>query len=339
MRKQQLIKIVKIGRNILVGLLMLIVIFLTGTTIWNAALCSKGNKMLKQVGTEVKVNGVNIRVSVTGKGDRTIVLLSGLGTPSPIIDFKPLADKLSDSYRVVTLEYTGYGLSEDANVDRSNKAIVEEIRETLSQLNIKPPYILMPHSLSGIYCMQFIKMYPKEVEAMIGIDSSVPNQGKYTKNITVPKGLYYLGRFMDLTGLTRLTHISDNQMLHDMKASGSYSKKGLNVVKTLIERKQVTNSLYNELSALTKNLKSLYDVKFPKDKPILFILSDDSCKKMKKEFKERGHDATWEGLHEEVISNSDIQKIKYLKGQHYLHWTQAGKIADMTKEFLQEYLH
>ncbi len=333
--KNKIKKIAKVIRKILIVLFALVIIFLIGTTIWNRVLCSKENKILKKVGTDVKVNGVNIRASVTGKGEKTIVLLSGLGTPSPITDFKPLAEKLSTSYRVVTLEYTGYGLSEDANVKRSNEAIVEEIRGALNQLSIKPPYILMPHSLSGVYCLQYMKTYPSEVEAMIGIDSSVPNQGKYDDAVKIPKGLYYLARFMDLTGLTRLSNLSGVALLQDMKASGSYSKEDMRIVTALSNKKQVTRALFNESRALPQNLKSLYDVKYPADKPILFILSDNSCKQLKEELKKRGYQATWEGLHEEAISNPNIQKIKYLKGQHYLHWTQSKAIADMADDFIQ----
>lgn len=329
-------KVGKVSKKVILVLFFIVTIFLIGTTIWNKVLCLKEDKILNQVGTSIKVNGVNLRVSVTGKGEKTIVLLSGMGTTSPITDFKPLAEKLSDSYRVVTLEYTGYGLSGDANVERNNKAIVEEIRDALKQLNIKPPYILMPHSISGIYAMQYVNMYPKEVEAMIGIDSSVPNQGKYEKDAPISKGLYYLARFMDITGLTRLSYISGDPYLKDMEASGSYSKEDMKTVTALFNKKQVTRALFNERNAMMDNFKSLYDAKYPADKPILFILSNDSCEQLKKEYKKSGYDASWEGLHEEVISNPDIQSIKYLKGQHYLYWTQSTKISDMAKEFLQK---
>jgi hypothetical protein len=144
---------------------------------------------------------------------------------------------------------------------------------------------------------------------------------------------------MDITGLTRLSYMSGDPMLQEMEASGCYSKEEMKIVKAIYNRKQVTKAFFNEINALAENARLLYDIKLPADKPILFILSDNSCKQMKKEFSKRGYDATWEGLHEEVISNPDIQKIKYLEGQHYLHWTQSDRIADMTKEFLQEYLH
>lgn len=68
----------------------------------------KEEKALEKVGSNINVDGTNIRVSVSGKEDKTIVLLSGMGTPSPIIDFYPLSNKLSENYKVVTIEYAGF---------------------------------------------------------------------------------------------------------------------------------------------------------------------------------------------------------------------------------------
>jgi pimeloyl-ACP methyl ester carboxylesterase len=309
-------------------------IFLLGTTIWNKVVCIQEDKALSHVGTNVNVNGTNIRVSVTGVGNKTIVLLSGMGTASPIIDFNPLAEKLSKHYKVVTLEYSGYGLSEDSTKERTNETIVEEIRGTLRQLKIEPPYILFPHSISGIYCLQYMETYPKEVEAMIGIDSSVPNQAKYEDDFSISNGLYYLARFMDVTGLTRLSYLSGNEYLEDMEASGSYSKEDMKNSSALFNRKSISKAQLSENKLFRENSEMLYDVKYPNNIPILFMLSNNSCKVYKEQLAKKGFVATWDGLHEEVISNTDIQKIVYLKGEHYLQWTQSEVIADMAEDFL-----
>lgn len=328
-------KILTYSKNALLVLLGLLLVFLIGTSIWNQVVCSQENLALSQVGTDVNVNGTNIRVSVTGTGEKTVVLLSGMGTPSPITDFKPLADRLSKKYRVVTLEYPGYGLSEDTDKDRTNVAIVEEIRATLDQLNIEPPYILVPHSLSGIYCLEYMNSYPEEVKAMIGIDSSVPNQGKYDDSKAISKGLVALVRFMDMTGLTRLSYLSGDAFLQDMAGSGNYTEQEIKNITALYSRKSISNALLNENQRLPENLKALYDVKLPEDIPVLFILSNDSCAQLSDELTKRGFDRTWEGLHEEVISNAEIQMIERLDGGHYLHWTQSDVIADMVDRFGQ----
>lgn len=121
----------------------------------------------------ITVNEKSMRAYVKGSGDTTIVMLSGWGTESPVDDFMPLADKLSLDYKVVILEYFGYGESDITVDERSNQAIVQEIRTALDGLNIKPPYILMPHSMSGLYGLCYANNYPFEISGIIGIDMSL----------------------------------------------------------------------------------------------------------------------------------------------------------------------
>ncbi len=148
-----------------------------------------------------------------------------MGTASPIIDFKPLADKLSGKCKAVTLEYAGYGLSDDSSKERTGSNVVEEIRGTLRGLKIKPPYILMPHSISGIYCLQYMKDFPGETEGMIGIDCSVPNQAKYENDSGISTGLYYLARFMDFQGLPGCRILQVMRIFRTWKRVGVIPKK------------------------------------------------------------------------------------------------------------------
>lgn len=124
----------------------------------------------------INVAGKAMRAYVKGSGNQTVVLLSGWGTENPIDDFMPLINELSSDFRVVALEYFSYGESDITEDERSNKAMVEEIRMALNKLNIKPPYVLMPHSMSGLYSLYYANNYPSEVKAIIGIDASLPQK-------------------------------------------------------------------------------------------------------------------------------------------------------------------
>lgn len=332
--RNKLKKTGRIVKKILLVLAGLILFFLLGLTIWNKVVCMQEDKALNYVGSDVNVNGTNIRVSVTGKGEKTIVLLSGMGTPSPITDFGPLAEKLGVHYKVVTIEYAGYGLSDDSKMEWINKNVVEEIRSTLQQLGIEPPYILMPHSISGIYCMEYMKDYPEEIEGLIGIDCSVPNQIKYEDKIEISTGLYNLVKFMDYTGLTRLSYLGGDDYLKEMEASGEYTKEEIKNVIALYSRRTITKARLSEIRHIEDNAQELYDVKCPDNIPVLFILSNDTCTEYKEEMKEKGYDVTWDGLHREIISNSNIQKIVYLDGEHYLQWSQSDAIAELVDDFL-----
>ena len=122
----------------------------------------------------VEVNGKIMKAEVKGSGDKTIVMLSGWNTNSPSDDFFPLFRELSKDYRVVVLNYFGYGDSEVTNDERSNENIVQEIRSTLRELNIEPPYILLPQSMSGLYSLYYANNYPSEISGIVGMDMSLP---------------------------------------------------------------------------------------------------------------------------------------------------------------------
>lgn len=119
-----------------------------------------------------------MHVYTKGDGENTIVLLSGLGTAAPVLDFEPLVNELAKNHKVVVVESFGYGWSNVTNKERTVENIVEKIRTALKS-NIEGPYILMPHSISGIYSMYYANAYPDEVKAVIGIDFTLPQVLEY----------------------------------------------------------------------------------------------------------------------------------------------------------------
>ncbi len=101
-------------------------------------------------------------VAVQGSGPRTLVLMPGLGTPEPILDFAPLAQRLAEQNTVVTIENFGLGLSDGTDAPRTSEGMVNEIRSALKTPGLDGPYVLMPHSISGLYAMWWATNLPDE---------------------------------------------------------------------------------------------------------------------------------------------------------------------------------
>jgi len=59
-----------------------------------------------------------MHVYTKGKGENTIVLLTGLGTPVSALDFDPLLNEMTKDNRIVVVETFGYGWSEITNKER-----------------------------------------------------------------------------------------------------------------------------------------------------------------------------------------------------------------------------
>lgn len=277
-----------------------------------------------EIGQPINVDGKEMQAYVNGSGEKTIVLLSGLGTASPITDFMPLAEKLSTDYKVVILEYFGYGFSDVTKEVRSSENIVNEIRAALKALEIDGPYILMPHSISGIYAMYYAINYPDEVEAIIAIDASKPNQTKINKNAEMSTRLTFLNTFGIIRDFVFLLPSVDD----GMNINNYYSAEQMKLKKMATAWNSLNISVINEMNMVNTNTQELYDVKYPNELPVLSFLSSDTI----------STDSEWLPLQEGLISNEAIQTIETLRGDHYLHWNNADTIAEMTKAFIGTHL-
>ena len=90
----------------------------------------------------IDVEGHAMHVYAEGDGEQTIVFLSGGGTSTPVLDFKPLWTKLSTTYTIAVVEKAGYGWSEVATVSREIDVILKESRTALELADVQPPYVL-----------------------------------------------------------------------------------------------------------------------------------------------------------------------------------------------------
>ena len=114
--------IVKITKRFFISIaiiLALMVILIIGTYLYNKASLKKEAKLIQHKGEYVEVDGHKMNLLIEGDGEKTLVFLAGAGTPSPILDFKPLTDRLNENYKVVIIEKFGYGYSDEIDGERT----------------------------------------------------------------------------------------------------------------------------------------------------------------------------------------------------------------------------
>ena len=248
---------------------------------------------------QIPIENKTMRAYIKGSGDHTVVLLSGWATEDPINDFNPLVEKLSDEYRVVVLEYFGYGCSSQTSVERSNKAIVEEIRAALARLEIKPPYILMPHGMSGLYSLYYTHHYPEEVEGIIGIDMDLPQK-----------------------------------QLERWPTNKDFDEKA----KITAPSNELNETMVNQWNKFRENSEELRDTKYSSTLPVLTFLATEQIEEVNNMIKKGEMRTSWEQMNRDMITNDAIQNIKILVGEQYLHHDQADQISKLTKEFISQYI-
>lgn len=189
------------GKTILV-IVCLILVFLLGIFIYHRVMLKKEKPLISEpIGTMTEVNGGNMCVYTEGSGEHTIVFMSGYATPSPILDFKLLYEKLSDDYRIAVVEKFGYGFSDETDMPRDIDTMLSQTRKALSNVGIEGPYILCPHSASGMEALYWAQTYPEEIEGIAALDIAMPGYHEEQGDSILLDQLMY---FISNAGLIRL---------------------------------------------------------------------------------------------------------------------------------------
>lgn len=293
-------------------ILTILVVFVASVYVVNLISNEREQGKIEAYGQKVLVDGKQMNVLIQGDGKETIVLLPGYGTASPVLDFEPLVKELSPDYRVVVIEPFGYGLSDDTDKVRTSQNIVDEIHECLQKLNIKK-YTLMGHSIAGIYGLEYVNQYEKEVQAFVGIDTSVPKQ----ETDELPISSLQL---LNQSGFYRLLlKVNPDQLVMP-----NVDQQTKDQIKMLTFRNFLNESQASEAENFTNNFKTAERLHFPKRLPVVFYLADQTEEET----------PSWKPMHEELLKNVDHGKVVTFKGGHYLHHTKSKEIADDVREFL-----
>ena len=111
---------------------------------------------------------------------------SGNGsTPPPVVFQSGLGDGKSVWASVIQLlpatlssfayDRPGYGGSSSRAGRRDACTIAQELHEILRATGRRPPYVLVGHSLGGLYQYAFAKLYPEEVSGVLLLDATHPD--------------------------------------------------------------------------------------------------------------------------------------------------------------------
>jgi pimeloyl-ACP methyl ester carboxylesterase len=123
-------------------------------------------------------------MNTEGTGAVTVVFESGLGDTGQVwrsVQWS-VANKCA---RTVSYTRRGYGLgSSPVDGQRDAQHIVAELRMRLAESGLPPPYVLVGHSLGGLYMQYFARRYPMEVQGLVLVDSMHWNQLKRVKSET-----------------------------------------------------------------------------------------------------------------------------------------------------------
>lgn len=122
------------------------------------------------------VDNRRVEYTLTRNGNQAVIFENGLG--GTMDWWAKVFLEISKNTTAFAYNRPGYGKSDSVSTPRDGIHIVDELRSLLKSKNLNPPYVLVGHSLGGLYMQLFARRYPDEVSALVLVDSTHPKQLK-----------------------------------------------------------------------------------------------------------------------------------------------------------------
>ncbi|WP_442602824.1 alpha/beta fold hydrolase [Paenibacillus sp. KN14-4R] len=321
-------KVWKVLRNILIALIALILIVSAAVFIYHKYQLSKESALLSSKGTLVDFDNKKINVYNEGSGGDTYVLMPGSGIAAPIYEMKGLYSKFSKDNKIAIIERAGYGYSDVLDDDRDLDRILEQSREALIRSGNQPPYVLMPHSMSGLEAIYWAQKYPDEVKAIIAMDIGLP-QDYVTYKMSFVQSL-------NIRAMNVFTKIG----FHRFLPSSTYNEEVLKqsfltdqekeIFKAISFKMTFNDDMLHELLQIDENAKKSVARPLPKGTPILFLAAytDQNEHSAYNERKNKSY--------EELASQLSRSEVKRVKGKHSIYLYAPDEIYKLATDFIKK---
>lgn len=267
--------------------------------------------------TKIWINTIGIENRK--EGQPVIVFESGLGAPMEHWD--RILDGVSELAPLITYDRPGIGESEPDNEMPTIKNVSDKLIKILNYLELEPPYVLVGHSLGGMYVRGFAVYHPDLLAGLVIIDPADFTEDKINRRV------YY-----EEIGMSK-------EWVDNMMQAIYYGPPNLNVPKSVQEESIV-------LSEQRENeFREIKDSPLPKNIPVHIITGGrfDTPERMRsKEFDEevvfrikmRNRLARWT----DVIQSVDKGMLFYSgDAGHFVHYDDPELVISSIKIVLQDY--
>jgi len=143
----------------------------------------------------------------------SLIFLNGFRMPYN--NWDKVCDLLTSEHSILRYNRKGVGNSTRANITQSGKEIIEQLIHLISIVKLDPPYVLVGHSLGGIYAEVFARKHPQLVSAVILVDATHPQEAlsnhlkEKERSLTIRRIYQFLSTLFDKHKFSELESIED----------------------------------------------------------------------------------------------------------------------------------
>ncbi len=138
----------------------------------------------------VDIGSRRLNIYCTGSGSPAVVLDAGAGDATDV--WYKVQPAIARRTRVCSYDRAGMGFSDGTMSTRDAWSVVSDLHTLLHRAGIAPPYVLVAHSIAGLYAPLYADRFRNEVAGMVLVDPTPPYV--YRREATVAPAVVKLAK-------------------------------------------------------------------------------------------------------------------------------------------------
>ena len=261
-------------------------------------------------------HSVNLLSYGNENGRHRIISIAGFGDPDPCISWRRMTAGLEDDNQVIFIDRAGYGLSDNTPQERTVENITADYRSALRNAGVEAPYILLPHSIGGIYASYWVSKYPEEIEAVVLMDTSEIKEYSPDQMRVDPDPAFLYAYRLDKMGAGGLGNLLVKTMLPEKSYYTADEQRAEYALALLTFQ---NSAVIAEEIMMSRNMNETWNMLVPNDVPKLYISA------------EFGYNTK-----DELIADGGLDRETYLKFFHLEQDTDDDTLYDRYLEFCKK---
>ncbi len=128
-------------------------------------------------GRYYEVAGRRLLLHRSGSGHPAVVFLPGGGAVG--LDYLNVQERAAELTTSALYDRAGTGWSDQVELPRTSAQVTDELRQLLRSADVAAPYLLVGHSLGGLYARHYAQRFPDEVAALLLLDPAHEDYNAY----------------------------------------------------------------------------------------------------------------------------------------------------------------
>jgi pimeloyl-ACP methyl ester carboxylesterase len=121
-------------------------------------------------GDLINIGGRRLHLYCLGAGSPTVILEAGGGAFA--LDWALVQPEIASTTRVCSYDRARYGWSDPSPQAETPESVAKDLHALLEAAHERPPFVLVGHSMGGIYVRIYERRFPSEVVGMVLDDPS-----------------------------------------------------------------------------------------------------------------------------------------------------------------------